>query len=74
MFIYQSKVNLDEKILFGNFPRLIDPEIRQMLEKGLFGDQDSTPGEVLIYFSYGDVPLNRVSFLGFRLRDRVSFL
>ena len=25
-------------------------------------------------FLYGDVPLNRVSFSGFRLRDRVSFL
>ena len=23
---------------------------------------------------YGDVPLNRVSFSGFRLQDRVSFL
>ena len=30
-------------------------------------------GGVLIYFLYGDVPLNRVSFSGFQLRDRVSF-
>ena len=34
----------------------------------------STPGGVLIYFSVGDVPLNRVSISGFRLQDRVSFL
>ena len=25
-------------------------------------------------FPYGDMPLNRVSFSGFRLQDRVSFL
>ena len=34
MLIYQSKANLDVKILFGNIARLIDPEIRKMLEKG----------------------------------------
>ena len=31
-------------------------------------------GGHLYIFLYGDVPLNRVSFSGFRLRDRVSFL
>ena len=41
-FIYQSKVNLDEKILFGSIPHLTDPEIRKMLVKGLFGNYNST--------------------------------
>ena len=31
------------------------------------------PGGHLYFFLHGDVPLNRVSFSGFRLRDRVSF-
>ena len=43
MLIYQSKkANLDMKILFDNITHLIDPEIRKMLERGLFGNQDST--------------------------------
>ena len=42
MSIYQSKNNLDVKIFFGNITHLIDPEIRKMLENGLFGNQDST--------------------------------
>ena len=42
ILIYQSKANLDETILFGNITNLIDPEIRKMMEKGLFGNQDST--------------------------------
>ena len=34
-----------------------------------------SPGGGYSYiFPYGDVPLNRVSFSGFRIRDRVSFL
>ena len=37
MLLYQSKVNLDEKILFGSIPHLIDPEIRKMLVKGMSG-------------------------------------
>ena len=36
--------------------------------------EDNPGGGVLIYFPHGDVPLNRVSFSGFQLRDRVSFL
>ena len=36
MLIYHSKVNLDEKILFGNIPHLVDPEIGKMLVKGMF--------------------------------------
>ena len=42
MFIYQSKVNLDEKILFGSIPHLADPEIRKMLVKGMFWNKNST--------------------------------
>ena len=42
MFIYQSKVNLDEKILFGSIPHLTDPEIRIMLVKDMFGNKNST--------------------------------
>ena len=41
MFIYQSKVNLDEKILFGSIPHLTDPEIKKMLAKGTFGNEIS---------------------------------
>ena len=42
MFIYQSKVNLDEKILFGSIPHLTDQEIRKKLAKGMFGNKIST--------------------------------
>ena len=42
MFIHQSKVNLDERILFGSIPRLIDPEIRKMLVEGMVGNKNST--------------------------------
>ena len=42
MFIYQSKANLDVESLFGNITHLVDPEVRKMLERGLFGNQDST--------------------------------
>ena len=38
MFIYQSKANLEVKIVLGN----IDPEIWKMLEKTLLENQDST--------------------------------
>ena len=43
MFIYQSKANLDMKILFSIITHHIDPEIRQMLINGKYGnDEDST--------------------------------
>ena len=42
MFIYQSTVNLDEKILFGRIPHLTDPEIRKMMVMGMFGNKSST--------------------------------
>ena len=41
MFIYQSKVNLDEKILFGSIPHLTTIEMRKMLERGMFGNNSS---------------------------------
>ena len=42
MFIYQSKVNLHEKILFGSIPHLTDPENREMLVKGMSENKYST--------------------------------
>ena len=42
MLNYQSKVNLDENILFGSSPHLTDPEIKKMLVKGMFGNKHST--------------------------------
>ena len=42
MFIHQSKINLDENILFGSIPHLTDPEIRKMLVKDMFGNKNST--------------------------------
>ena len=42
MLIYQSKANLDEKILFGKITRHLDPEIRKMLVRGMFGNENST--------------------------------
>ena len=36
MLIYQSKANLDEKILFGQIIHQFDPEIRKMLVKRNF--------------------------------------
>ena len=41
ILIYHSKTNLDEKILFGNIPNLIDPEIRKMLVKVMLGNNFS---------------------------------
>ena len=40
--ICQSKANLDVKILFGNITHLINPEIRKLLKRYLYGNQDST--------------------------------
>ena len=49
-----------------------------MLNGALFQDFVQaylTPGRGYSHnFLYGDVPLNRVSFSGLRLRDRASFL
>ena len=38
----KSKANLDDKILFGKITHRLDPEIRKMLVKGIFGNADST--------------------------------
>ena len=42
ILIYQFNANLDEKILFGKITRLVDPEMRKMLERGFYGHEDST--------------------------------
>ena len=42
MFIYQSKVNLDEKILSGSIPHLTSLEMRKMLERGMLRNNSST--------------------------------
>ena len=42
MLIYQSNINLDEKILFGSILHPSDPEIRKMLVKGMFGNNSFT--------------------------------
>ena len=42
MSIYQPKANLDAKILFDNTSDLVDPEIMEMPERGLHGNQAST--------------------------------
>ena len=42
MSIYQSKANLDENILFGKITRYLDPEVREMLVRGMFGSKDSS--------------------------------
>ena len=39
MLIYQSKANLDEKILFGKITHYLDPEIRKMLEGACLGSR-----------------------------------
>ena len=36
MLIYQSKANLDGKFLFREIAHHLDPEIRKMLESGLY--------------------------------------
>ena len=40
MLIYQSKANLDEKILFGKITHHLDPEIRTMSVRSLYGNQE----------------------------------
>ena len=42
ILIYQSKVNLDEKLLVGKMPHLIDPEVRKMLGRVIFGSKNTT--------------------------------
>ena len=42
MLTYQSRANLDEKILFGKITHHFDPEIRKILEGACFGIKNST--------------------------------
>ena len=42
MLTYQSKANLDEKILFGKITNHLYPEIRKMLEGACFRIKNST--------------------------------
>ena len=42
MLIYQSKANLEKKILFGKITHGFDPEIWKMLGRGIFRIKDST--------------------------------
>ena len=42
LLIYQSKVNIYEEILFGKITHHLDSEIRKMLVKGAFRNEDST--------------------------------
>ena len=49
-------------------------ELYQRYESCLHSRVPPRGGGYSYIFLYGDVPLNRVSFSGFRLRDRVSFL
>ena len=42
MLIYQSKANLDEKILLGKITHHLHPEIRKMLVRRILGSKDST--------------------------------
>ena len=46
ILIYQSKANLDMKILFGKITHLIDPKIRKTLERSLYGNQN--PYSILV--------------------------
>ena len=42
MLIYQSQANLDGESLFGKIVHRLDPEIRKILVKGMFGNKDSS--------------------------------
>ena len=42
MLIFQSKASLDEKVLFGKITHHLDPEIRKVLVRIMFGNKDST--------------------------------
>ena len=41
MLFYQSKANLDEKILFCKITHHLDPEVRKMLVKSMFINENS---------------------------------
>ena len=39
IFIYQSKANSDGEILAGRITHLLEPEIRKILIRGLYGNE-----------------------------------
>ena len=41
MLIYHSNANLDDEILCGDIPHLINPKIRKMLVNGMFRNKNS---------------------------------
>ena len=47
LLIFQSKANLDEKILFGKITRHLDPEIRKMPVKAYY--RTRIPHSILVY-------------------------
>ena len=50
MLFYQSKANLGEKILYGKVTHGLDPEIRKMLARGMFGNKESSfPNSILVH-------------------------
>ena len=42
VLIYRSKVNLDEKILFGSIRHLTDLEVRKIMVNGALGNKNTT--------------------------------
>ena len=66
MLIYKSKVNLDEKILFGNIPHLTDPEIWKMLVNSMFGNKISH--SILVH----DLPSIEIRILYLKLAMQTS--
>ena len=42
MLIYRSNTNLDVMIMFGTISHLLDPEIRKMSVRDLYGNEKST--------------------------------
>ena len=51
MLIFQAKTNLDEKIMFGKTTRHLDLEIRPMLVRGMFGNENSASHSRFIAWS-----------------------
>ena len=63
MFTYQSKANLDVEILFGKITDHLDQEIRKMLVRGLYGNQNRTWNRLshtIVNTIYPFTPLARI--------------
>ena len=61
MLIYQSKANLDEKILFDKSTHHLDPEIRKMLVNGMLWNK--VPHSILVH----DLPSIEIRILFLKL-------